>query len=179
VAKRNKLKERSPLLPLAPLFFRGSATLEEAMDSIEGDLFRRMQECDEDEAYWATDLRALLLLVQRAIKRGDAKSAAQWAFEFGMVSQFFDYTFNYGASQDRGEKFDAALQRAAEGRANHYQPRNIEMARVFQKKLPSWGRSRTALMVDIGKAQGLERSASIEAVESGLKVVRSRAKPDK
>jgi hypothetical protein len=181
VARRRKVRKRSPLLPLRPFFFRetdGAASVHEAINSVEADLFRRMQECDEDEGLCVAKIWELLLRTRRAMSEGDARSAVRYALELGMMARYVDHTFSYGASLERGEKFDDALLHAAESKANRFRLRNARMAREFLKRLPSWDGSKTALMREIGKKERLGRSASIEAVESGLKTVRSKAKPD-
>ena len=179
MAKHNKVRKRSPLLPLRPFFFRDGATsVLEALNSVEANLFRRMKECDEDEGLAVAGVEVLLMRARRAMREGDIESATRWALELGMEARFVDYTFSYGAPLERGEKFDEATRRGGERKADSYRPRNIEMANEFQKRKQSWGGSSTALMVDIGKARGLRRSASIKAINNGLKIVRSKAKPN-
>jgi hypothetical protein len=181
VARRNKVQKRSPLLPLRPFFFRetdGAASVHEALNSVEAGLFRRMQESDEDEGLCVAKVHVLLMRTRCAIREGDATSAARWALELGMMARFVDYSFSYGASLERGEKFDDALVRAGERKANYYRPRNVRMSEEFLKRWPRWGGSKTALMKAIGKKEGLGRSASIEAVEKGLKIIRSKANPE-
>jgi hypothetical protein len=57
--------------------------------------------------------------------------------------------------------------RGGEGRSKKLRKRNREVAQEFLNRLG--GRmSKTALMVDIGAARGLERRASVNAVKSGL-----------
>jgi hypothetical protein len=189
VAMRNKLRKRSTRLPIVPFLFGdpggpaakklGRSHLDEAVAVLEADLWRRMRQCDEPEGLGAAALYVLSARTRHAIREGDAAVAALWALKLGATIQEFEYNFVYGASLERGERFDNALQCAAEHKANSYRPRNARMAEEFRKRLPSWDKSKTALMEAIGKKEDLGRSASIEAVEKGLKIIRSKAKPDK
>ena len=181
MTRRNKVRKRSPLLPLKPFFFSetdGTASIYEALNAVEAGLFLRMKECDEDEGLCVAKIWVLLLRTRRAMREGDATSAVRYALELGMMARYVDHTFSYGASLERGEKFADALQRAAKHKANSYRPRNVRLAEEFLKRRRRWHGSKTALMHTIGKQEGLGRSASIEAIESGLKIVRSKAKPD-
>jgi hypothetical protein len=120
--------KRSPPLPLLRFLFGdpgGPAAkklsrghLSKAIDLLDADLYRRMRECDEREGLFAAELSVLILRMKRAIRLGDAEAAALWALKLGVTIQPFEHTFNYGAALERGEKFDDALQRAAESKAN-------------------------------------------------------------
>ena len=81
---------------------------------------------------------------------------------------------------NEARKFDEALLGIQpQARATSYRLRNVEMAKEFQKRMPSWDGEQDRIDgTAIGKTRGLERSASIEAVNKGLKIVRSKAKPD-
>jgi hypothetical protein len=191
VVKRNKLRKRSPQLPILPFLIgdlggsdakkltRGH--LGKAIDLIEVDLWRRVRECDEPEGRGAAELLVLILRVRYAIRHGDAEAAALWGLKVGVTIQEFEYRFNYGSALKRGFKFEDALLFAAERKATSNQPRNTRMAKEFLKRQSSWDKGKTALMAAIGKQQvpTLGRSASIDAINKGLKkIVRSKAKPD-
>ena len=188
MARRRKVRKRSPQLPILPFLFGdpggpaakklGRRHLDKALTVLETDLWRRIQECDEHEGLGASGLWVLARRTRKAVEEGNAELAALWGLKLGVTIHEFEYRFDYGDSLERGEKFDEALQRAAEHKANSYRPRNAQMAKEFLKRLPSWDQSETALMQAIGKKEGLGRSASIEAVKKGLKIVRSKAKPD-
>jgi hypothetical protein len=190
VAKHSKLGKRSPQLPILPFLYGdpgGPAAkklnrrhLDDALKVLAGDLMRRMQTCDEDEGLAAAELDVLIRRTRHAIERGATSEAALWALKLGVTIQLFEYEFNYGDTLKRGKRFDEALLNAAERKGNSYRPRNIRMAREFRQRRPSWNKSATALMEDIGKRDGLGRSASVNAINKGLKiVVQSKAEPDK
>jgi hypothetical protein len=177
--KRKRLAKRSNLLPIDPHIVRDANSLDEAVGPLEADLRRRVQECDENESGWAEHLLLLLSQTRRAIRRRDPELAATYALELGVTIQGFEWAFNFGGDLQRGVKFADGLQRAGAKKGKANRPRNIQMAKEYLAKLPSWApKSETALMVRIGKSRGLGRSASIDAINEGIKIVRSKAIPN-
>src|SRR5262249_14853454 len=70
----------------------------------------------------------------------------------------------------------ASIKGARDGgrlRANNFSIRNEKMALEYLKRRGG-KKSNTALMVEIGDAEGLKRRASINAVESGLRGLKHR-----
>jgi hypothetical protein len=77
-----------------------------------------------------------------------------------------------------GQKVRAAARLG--GRQKRMTKRNIALAQEFQGRRLDSGLSPTALKSEIGKHHKLKRSAAIDAVNQGLKILSGkRGKPDK
>ncbi len=68
-------------------------------------------------------------------------------------------------------KASAALRRGGRPKDDEKRRRDIRMARSFLDKNPHPRFSESALKADIGRADGLGRSAAIEAINRGLKIL--------
>jgi hypothetical protein len=80
----------------------------------------------------------------------------------------------------RGQKIQAAAKRGGRRKSAATAKRDTALAREFQARRPNSGLSPTALKTEIGEQHNLKRSAAIDAIDRGLKIVSGkRCSPDK
>lgn len=120
---------------------------------------------DSDEDFAARILR-LIIKARDAIKRGRAESAAITGVKLGEAIAFQMVSEARNRRENKG------------GRPSNGSQRNILMAREFLRRRPSSKLSDTALKAKIGadqlfmastKAQTLGQSASVAAIDAGIK----------
>jgi hypothetical protein len=130
-----------------------------------------------EEAKKGKYLEVCRLLVEQcekaveAIAAGDLEAAGWLAFELGELCEQLVIKCGWEDHALRGKKIITAAASGGQARRGKNDVRDREMAEEFQRRARQSNKSMTALKEEIGKSHGLRRSASVAAIERGLKIL--------
>ena len=102
------------------------------------------------------------------------------AFQVGILLSAYNLKVEWEKPALAGKKSSEGAKVGGNNRAKSLKDRNLRMGQEFDRRRATTKLSDTALSADIGRKEGLRKTASVAAVAAGRKTfVRSGAKPDK
>ncbi|MET3521455.1 hypothetical protein [Mesorhizobium abyssinicae] len=126
---------------------------------------------DHSQEWFAEQILIHHKIVKNAVAKQDADTAARFAYQMGFLHCQAHMKAKWEPSALTGQKVRHESPGADKGgrKIGKNISRDVSMAKEFQERRKSSRRSATALKEEIGRAYGLGRSASIEAINCGLK----------
>jgi hypothetical protein len=186
--KRSKRPRSRRMLQLDMESTMEAVSFENAVRELEADLRVRWKgkniSGDARENVVAKDLLELLMNVRFAIGKGDAEQAALLTLKLGCLMRGFEWVFCHSEGYYRGVKSAEGSSLGGSRKSKAVEPRDMLMAEEYMTRSNSKSgcKSSTALIAEIGKKQkhkSLSRSASVEAVERGLKAINRQLRAER
>jgi hypothetical protein len=133
-----------------------------------------------DREYWTRQILQAIGQIEPKLAQLGPDAHDVLATMVHLAVSYHNWTIadNEPAIDDRIQSI-AGARRGGKARSSKNRSRNAEMAQEFQRRSSRSRKSRHALMEEIGRDRGLSRSAAVEAIKAGEKVLSGiRGKPD-
>lgn len=125
---------------------------------------------DDSEIDYARRFLSLIRSIRDATARTNIEQVATWAFDLGALMREAEIKFEWEPAAMTGKRVRDGGARGGPPPGRTKQ-RDSELAQKYLRRQKESGLSATALKAKIGKDSGLGRSASIEAIDRGLKIL--------
>lgn len=126
-------------------------------------------EDDSPEGYAAKILECVHY-IRLGLKNGDIDQVGLFSFELGACAKEAAMKFEFEPTWETGLKIKLAARRGGP-KSGLNNDRDRELAEKFLERQGKSGMSDSKIKADLGKVEGLSRSAAIDAVNRGLKLL--------
>ena len=139
---------------------------------IKGKKAKRGRDYSEDgEVDFSLRMLRLLGVIRKGIEAGNAPFAARFGMDLGMLLKEASYKSNWEHHALRGARIHESAKEGGRARKGINAERDLDLAKQYRERRKDSNLSDSALKAKIGEKVGLKRSAAIEAVDKGLKIL--------